>query len=58
MSDIDVVRKIEYALMGAVGRRTGMRCIRWKVDEFVDMVPRMSDPIRAVGNEKGLLKLP
>ena len=35
-----------------------MCCIQWKDDEFVDMMPRMSDPIRAVGNKKRLLKLP
>ena len=58
MSDIDAVRKIEYVLMDAIGRRTGMCCIQWKDDEFVDIMPRMSDIIRAVGNEKRLLKLP
>ena len=58
MSDNDGVRKIEYVLMDAVGRRTGMCCMQWKDDEFVDTMPRMSDPIRAVGNEKRLLKLP
>ena len=35
-----------------------MCCIQWKDDEFVDIMPRMSDIIRAVGNEKRLLKLP
>ena len=35
-----------------------MSCIQWKDDEFVDIMPRMSDPIKAVGNEKRLLKLP
>ena len=58
MSDIDGVRKIEDVLMDATGRRTGMCCIQWKDDELVDMMPRMSDPIKAVGNEKRLLKLP
>ena len=58
MSDIDGVRKIEYVLMDAVGRRTSMCCIQWKDDEFVDVMPRMSDPIRAVGNEKRLPTLP
>ena len=58
MSDNDGVRKIEYVLMDAVGRRTGMCCMQWKDDEFVDTLPRMSDLIRAVGNEKRLLKLP
>ena len=52
MSDIDGVRKIEYVLMDAIGRRTGMCCIQWKDDEFVDIMPRMSDPIKAVGNGK------
>ena len=52
MSDIDGVRKIEYVPMDAIGRRTGMCCIQWKDDEFVDIMPRMSDPIRAVSNEK------
>ena len=58
MSDIDGVRKIEYAPMDAVGRRTGMCCMQWTDDEFVDILPRMSDPTRAAGNEKRLLKLP
>ena len=58
MSDIDGERKVEYVLMDAIGRRTGMCCIQWKDDEFVDIMPRMSDPIKAVGNEKRLLKLP
>ena len=58
MSDIDGVRKIEYVLMDAIGRRTGMCCTQWKDDKFVDKMPRMSDTIRAAGNEKRLLKLP
>ena len=58
MSDIDGQRKIEYVLMDAIGRRTGMCCMQWKDDEFVDIMPRMSDPIKAIGNEKRLLKLP
>ena len=58
MSDIDGVRKIEYVPMDAVGKRAGMCCKQWKNDEFVDIMPRMSDPIRAVGNEKKWLKLP
>ena len=58
MSDIDGERKIEYVLMDAIGRRTGMCCIQWKDDEFVDIMPRMSDSIKALGNEKRLLKLP
>ena len=57
MSDIDGKRRIEHVLMGATGRRTGMWCIQWEDAEFVDTMPRMSDPIRAVGNEKRLLKL-
>ena len=32
--------------------------LQWNDDEFVDIMPKMSDPIRAVGNEKRLLKLP
>ena len=58
MSDIDGVRKVEHVPMDAIGRRTGRCFIQWKDDEFVDIMPRMSDPIRAVGNEKRLLKLP
>ena len=58
MSDIDGERKIEYVLMDATGRRTGMCCIQWKDDEFVYIMPRKSDPIWTVGNEKRLLKLP
>ena len=57
MSNIDGERKIECVLMDAIGRGTGM-CIQWKDDQFVDIMPRMSDPIRAVGSEKRLLKLP
>ena len=57
MTDIDGERKIEYVLMDAIERRTGMCCIQWKDDEFVDIM-RMSDPIMAVSNEKRLLKLP
>ena len=45
-----------WMLVGDV--QTGMCCIQWQDDEFVDMMPRMSDPIKAVGNEKRLLKLP
>ena len=58
MSDIDGVRRIEYVLMDAVVRRTGMCCIPWKDDEFVDTMPRMSDPIKVAGYEKRLLQLP
>ena len=58
MSDIDGVRKIEYVPMDTVGIRTGMCCVQWEDDEFVDIMPRMSDPIRAVGNEQRLFKLP
>ena len=58
MSDIDGVRKIEYVLMDAIGRRTGVCHKQWKDDEFVDIMPRMSDPIRAAGNEQRLLKVP
>ena len=58
MSDVDGVRKIEYVPMDAIGRRTGKCCMQWKEDEFVGVMPRMSDPIRAVGNGKRLLKLP
>ena len=58
MSDTDGERKIAYVLMDAIGRRVGMCCIQWTDDEFVDIMPRMSDPIRAVGNGKRLLKLP
>ena len=43
MSDIDGVRKIGYVLMDALGRRTGMCCIQWKDDEFVDIMPWTSD---------------
>ena len=43
MSDIDGVQKIEFVLMDAIGRRTGMCCIQWKDDE--DIMPKMSDPI-------------
>ena len=57
MSDIDGKRQIEHVLMDAIGRRTGMWCIQWEDAEFVDTMPRMSDPIRAVGNDKRLLKL-
>ena len=41
MSDIDGVRKIEYVQMAAVGRRTSMRCVQWKDDEFVDIMPKL-----------------
>ena len=58
MSDIDGVRKIEYVPMDAIGRRTSMCCIQWKDGEFVDILPKMSDPIKAVSNEKRLPKLP
>ena len=57
MSDVDRVRKIEYVPMDAIGRRTRMCCMQWKDDEFVGVMPRMSDPIRAVGNGKRLLTL-
>ena len=43
MSDIDGVRKIEYVLMDSIGRRTSMCCTQWEDDEFVDVMPRMSD---------------
>ena len=36
MSDIDGERKIEYVLMDAFGRCTGMCCVQWQDDEFVD----------------------
>ena len=37
---------------GCYWRRAGVCCIQWKDDEFVDIMPRMSDPIRAASNEK------
>ena len=35
-----------------------MCCIQSKDDEFVEMMPRMSDPVKSAGSEKRLLKLP
>ena len=58
MSDIDGMRKIEYVPMDAIGRRAGMCCIQGRDDGFVDTMPKMSDPIKVVGNEKRWLKLP